>query len=248
MRLIYITTDISAVENSLKKQVAESEASQGFFDMMKMMINVNYQFERMIYHPDYVAIKNEKFDLVILGWCINDFLFGIASHFNAPLVLSVPNRPNSFIRQFTGNPNGISYVPAAFGSSAANKPMSFKERLANYVGVSFEIGMSWFLEYYVQRPLYNRNFPNDRYPTFDESKKNIALVLVSHHFSQGAMEAYLPAMVEVGGLHIKSEPSPLPKVLHFVLILLSFDNHAFFRSISGHSNMARRITKWCHLF
>lgn len=171
-------------------------------------------------HSDYVGIKNEKFDLVILEWCINDYLFGIASHFNVPLVLSVPNRPNSFIRQFTGNPNGISYIPAAFGDSANNNQMSFKERLVNYLTVSFEMAFTKYLEYYLHRPLYEKNFPTDRYPSFDDSKKNIALVLVSHHFSQGPMEAYLPAMVEVGGMHITAKTSPLPDVREYFFFFM----------------------------
>jgi glucuronosyltransferase len=54
------------------------------------------------------------------------------------------------------------------------------------------------------------NFPSDKYPSFSEAKRNVALVLSNHHFSEGAIRPHLPNMVEVGGLTIKEKPDPLP--------------------------------------
>lgn len=56
------------------------------------------------------------------------------------------------------------------------------------------------------------NFPSDRYISYDEAMRNLSLVLLNSHFSQGGVRPYVPAMIEVGGLQVKPTPDPLPEV------------------------------------
>ncbi|KAJ6636556.1 UDP-glucosyltransferase 2 [Pseudolycoriella hygida] len=56
-----------------------------------------------------------------------------------------------------------------------------------------------------------QHFPASKnYPTFDEVKRNVSLVFVGHHFSQGAIRPSVPNLIEIGGIQIKDKPDPLP--------------------------------------
>lgn len=56
------------------------------------------------------------------------------------------------------------------------------------------------------------NFPSDRYISYEESQRNLSMILLNSHFSQSGPRPYVPAMIEVGGLQIKPTPDPLPEV------------------------------------
>ena len=59
-------------------------------------------------------------------------------------------------------------------------------------------------------------FLSDIFPshhrTYDESLKNISMVLVNGHFSQGHPRPNVPAVVEVGGIQVKPKANQLPEV------------------------------------
>jgi glucuronosyltransferase len=57
---------------------------------------------------------------------------------------------------------------------------------------------------------YSDNFPQDRYRSYEDSLRNVSLVLLNTHFSSTRPRPYVPNMIEVGGLQVKPEPSPLP--------------------------------------
>lgn len=86
----------------------------------------------------------------------------------------------------------------------------------NFFAVAGEHIIVALSENLIQKPYYERNFPSDRYPSYEEARKYVRLVLVSHHFSQGSIEPNLPAAIDVGGMHIKSANlSALPHVKKF---------------------------------
>lgn len=67
------------------------------------------------------------------------------------------------------------------------------------------------------------NFPSERYISYDEARKNISLVILNSHFSQGVVRPLVPAMVEVGGLQINPTPDKLPEVRNeFFMIIEQF--------------------------
>ena len=77
---------------------------------------------------------------------------------------------------------------------------------------------------FLNLPIPSLNFPPDRYISYEESVKNISLILLNSHFSQGGVRPYVPAMIEVGGLQIKPTPDKLPDVRHFTFILSSIQS------------------------
>lgn len=46
-------------------------------------------------------------------------------------------------------------------------------------------------------------------PTFEEMLRNVSLVIGNSHFSEGVIRPMVPAYVEVGGIQVKPQPTPL---------------------------------------
>lgn len=212
IRKIHVPVNTVELDKMLQKWTNKAEDNGiGLFELLSFFQQVTDVAELMVIHPDYLKIKNEQFDLVYIGWFVNDFHIGIGAHFKCPVIMSIPNRPGVFVRNYVGMPNGVSYIPSSFMSHSG--PMNFQQRLVNFIAIGVETFFTVAMDYYFQDPMYQKHFPANEYPSMYEARKNISLVLVNHHFSQGVLEAYLPAMVEVGGMHIKSEPEPLPSVI-----------------------------------
>ncbi|KAG4070815.1 hypothetical protein HA402_011041 [Bradysia odoriphaga] len=176
--------------------------------ILKLIHPLMSQTAATLKHPKVVELKKESFDLLIVGWFFNEFTLGLSGHFHCPSVVIFPNVNNYLMRKFAGSPNSVSTVPAPFVSSKT--PMTFLQRLANFFVALMEPVMIETVDYMYNRPMYNEAFPPDIYPTFDEVVKNVSLVLLSQHFSERPAEALVPGLIEVAGMHIKKEPSPLP--------------------------------------
>ena len=64
--------------------------------------------------------------------------------------------------------------------------------------------------FFLFETIFSYNFPPDRYRSYDDSLKNVSLLLLNTHFSSTKSRPYLPNVIEVGGLQVKPVPSPLP--------------------------------------
>ncbi|KAM7348772.1 UDP-glycosyltransferase UGT5-like isoform 4-T4 [Cochliomyia hominivorax] len=178
-------------------------------DLVMTSANNSMQHEKM--QEFLLTHKAGDFDLVILGYFMNDFMLGLGAHFQCPTIMSFMVRPIFSINSIVGNPELPSYVPTLFGN--LKQPMTFVERVKNYVSAFLE---NKILANYMQRrtgEMYRYNFPADRYPPLEEVYKNVSLVLTNHHFSQGPIRPNVPALIEIGGIQIKEKPDPLPKDL-----------------------------------
>ncbi|XP_065364276.1 UDP-glycosyltransferase UGT5-like isoform X4 [Calliphora vicina] len=155
--------------------------------------------------------KAGDFDVLILGYFMNDFLLGLGAHFQCPIIISFMVRPIFSINTMVGNPEQPSYVPTLFAN--LKQPLDFGDRVRNYLANFVEHN---FIESYMRKrmqELYGYNFPADRYPPLEEVYKNVSLVLTNHHFSQGPIRPNVPALIEIGGIQIKEQPDPLPNDL-----------------------------------
>ncbi|CRK94520.1 CLUMA_CG008025, isoform A [Clunio marinus] len=152
-------------------------------------------------------MREEKFDLVIVGYFMTEFMLGVADHFKCPSILFSPAMAFDVINQALGNPLGFVanvMVPV--------KEWNFIGRLKTFLATGAELGLTQYLKYRA-RQVYDFNFPADRYRSYDESLQNVSLALINDHFSSGRVRPNLPSMVEIGGLQVKPKPSPLPEDL-----------------------------------
>ncbi|XP_073834860.1 UDP-glycosyltransferase UGT4-like isoform X1 [Musca autumnalis] len=153
--------------------------------------------------------KAGDFDVMILGYFMNEFMLGLGAHFQCPIILSFMVQPIFLINRMIGNPSESSYVPNLY--TGLKQPLSFRARIRNYLSSIFEQKiLATILEWQTGK-LYRYNFPADRYPPLEEVYKNVSLVLTNHHFSQGPIRPNVPALIEIGGIQIKEKPDPLPQ-------------------------------------
>ena len=87
--------------------------------------------------------------------------------------------------------------------------MTLMQRLGNLAYLTFE---RLFLNFYYlpkQAELYAKYFPHLKRSMYDV-RKNAALVLLNSHVSLSFPRPYMPNQIEVGGMHINRQRTPLP--------------------------------------
>lgn len=124
----------------VRKEIEESMESmskaKGFdsfkimMSMMKTMVNLQYD---LMFTEEFQNVINgdTKFDLLILGYVMNDFQLAVAQQLKIPVVVSWVNFPMPMVNDLIGNPNAISYVPNAMLGN--EQPMNFISRLKSYI-------------------------------------------------------------------------------------------------------------------
>lgn len=158
--------------------------------------------------------SEQQFDLFVLGYHFNEPLLGIAAHFRCPSVVISPAPAMKPIRDFVGNPAAVATTPI-FSRSGGNADIlpKFSERFFLFVGYIVEYAITETINRFLHEPIYAKHFPAAiGYPTYDEVMKNVSLVLVNHHFSQGDFRPMYPNIVDIGGIQIRAQPKSLPEV------------------------------------
>lgn len=168
----------------------------------------------LLRHPKFLPLKNESFDLLVIGWFLNDYALGLSGHFHCPSVVISPNVNMYPIRRFSGSSNSVSTIPSVL--MGVSSKMAFFDRVYNLFAYAMECLMFEFSFYFYSMPYYNEEFPPDKYPSYEEVLRNVSLVLVAQHFSGQVPEALLPNVIEIEGIHVKKEPSPLPTVWRYL--------------------------------
>ncbi|SPP82269.1 UDP-glucuronosyltransferase 1-5 [Drosophila guanche] len=159
--------------------------------------------------PRFQRIYETKFDLMIMGYFINDFQLGVAAKLNVPVIISWMNAPIPIIDDFTGNPIEVAYVPNM--ATFATHPMGLVKRAENLVKYLFLRYMATVLDIRVTRH-FRDNFGEEKgLRSLSEMRRNISLAFVNCHLiSEGPIRPLVPAIVEIGGIQVKDTPDPLP--------------------------------------
>ncbi len=162
-----------------------------------------------LHHPSFKALlRSAEFDGVIHGFAMNTFQVGIGVHFDCPSIMlsSVPLIPP--IAHMVGHPMHPEAVPNFLTDYKGE--MNFFQRVGNFMITAMTIIVALYQEY-LNEQYYNAYFTSDKYPTYDVAKKNIALMLVNDHFTQGGVRPLLPNTIEVSGLQVTDRVDPLPQ-------------------------------------
>lgn len=162
-----------------------------------------------INHPVFQKImKEQSFDAVIHGFTLNSFQLGLSAHFKCPSILLSSVPMNGAFSEMVGQPLNPEAVPSIIVSTFKGS-MTFWQRFLNFFVVWLEKGLGLY-QNYMNAKYYESNFPSDRYPSFAEVRRNVSLFLSNDHFSQGTVKPNLPNVIDIGGLQMSSNPSPLP--------------------------------------
>lgn len=80
--------------------------------------------------------KAGDFDAVLLGYFMNDFMFGLGAHFQCPIIISTSISTIFSTNHMIGNPIEASYVPTLF--LGPKQLLSFTMKVKNFLSLVFE--------------------------------------------------------------------------------------------------------------
>lgn len=160
-----IVTTLKLKDTNSKHILLEpaEEERRLFEDGLNRMTTSKNSFERIIAHVVTVAymtnmqynvlksskfrkvLKEEKYDLLLLGYFFNDFQLAIAAQLNIPVLISWLVSPFGVVNSFTGNPNEMSYVPNLMVSD--KQPMNFGQRLTTFLVSGVFYGLEKYTNY-----------------------------------------------------------------------------------------------------
>ncbi|EDW69911.1 UDP-glucosyltransferase 2 isoform X1 [Drosophila virilis] len=147
--------------------------------------------------------SGEKFDLLIVDLFLSDALLGFAYYYGVPTVAISPTGANSWLNNMFGNPQSASLDPSNF--LPFTERMSTRQRIANTLMSTFERLTYNFFHLISQQSVYSSHFEVlvNELPNYRDLSKNLSLALINSHPAMDYPRAYLPNMLEVGGLHLR---------------------------------------------
>lgn len=156
--------------------------------------------------------EDTKFDLVICEQFFQEATYILAHKYNTPLVLITTF--GNCMRHNIANRNPLQLATVISEFLDVRNPTSFLGRLRNFYFTVYEYvyWRYWFLE--DQEKLVRKYLPDlpTPVPSLYEMQKKASLMLTNGHFSFDAPTAYLPNIVEVGGIHLSKTDTKLPEV------------------------------------
>lgn len=203
-------------ERSIDKQLTEmaSEKNSMISTLIRLLTGMSAMIESQVdilSDPRFLRIYETKFDLMFMGYFLNDFQLGVAHKLKVPVIVAWMQAPIPVIDSLVGNPLETAYVPILGLTSERGKPLGFVQRVTNF---AMNLAVHGIAEvFYVQvHKYYARLFGNEpNFPSVAEMKRNISMVFTnSHLISEGPIRPLVPASVEIGGIQIKEKPDPLP--------------------------------------
>ncbi|KAH8242387.1 hypothetical protein KR032_004214, partial [Drosophila birchii] len=146
--------------------------------------------------------SGERFDLLIVDLFLSDALLGLAFYYGIPTVAISPTGANSWLNNMFGNPQSSSLDPSNF--LPFTERMNTKQRIVNSLMSTFERLTYNFFHLISQQSVYTNHFELlvKELPLYRDLTKNLSLALINSHPGLHYPRAYLPNMVEVGGLHL----------------------------------------------
>lgn len=202
-----------SIENQMTQMAGEKNSILD--TLIRLLTGMSAMIESQVdilSDPRFQPIYETKFDLMFMGYFLNDFQLGVAHKLRVPVIVDWMQAPIPVIDSFVGNPLEISYVPLLGMTTEQGKPLGFVKRLSNF---ALNLALHGIAEiFYVRANQYYADlFGNEpNFPTLAEMKRNISMVFTNSHLvSEGPIRPLVPASVEIGGIQIKEKPDPLPE-------------------------------------
>lgn len=144
-----------------------------------------------------------NFDVIVLEAFLNEALLGLGVHFQAPIISFPPFGASKLTNDMVGSPAPVEYVPHV--TLAFTDNMTFVQRMINTL-TSIAESMFVNLVYLPAHEKLLHEFFGPNTPSLSSLQTNVSLVLLNTHFTLNYPRPYMNNMIEVGGLHIQSEP------------------------------------------
>ncbi|KAH8419631.1 hypothetical protein KR222_011178 [Zaprionus bogoriensis] len=223
----------AALDGIREIRIEEQNLSQNWLDMgmsfeaeQMHAQSVMERFTRMIYagttnvdlllsdgQVRKLLTSGEKFDLLIVDLFLSEALLGLSYYYGIPTVAISPTGANSWLNNMFGNPQSSSLDPSNF--LPFTERMNTRQRIVNTLMSTFERLTYNFFHLISQQSIFSNHFELlvHELPNYRDLSKNLSLALINSHPAMDYPRAYLPNMLEVGGLHLL-EPSQLQVPTH----------------------------------
>nr|AEW43142.1 UDP-glycosyltransferase UGT47A2 [Helicoverpa armigera] len=164
--------------------------------------------------PAVKALLNstETFDLVIVEVFGSDCFLPLGKKYEAPVVGLLSSVPLPWVNEQLGNPEATSYVPSYM--VGYGQRMTLWERFSNTMAVIIAKVLYRYKSQIPSQAISDRLFGPG--PKLESLAENYSLVLSNSHFSINEVRPLVPALVEVGGLHLDDAPI-LPRQMQKLL-------------------------------
>ncbi|XP_046412504.1 UDP-glucosyltransferase 2-like [Neodiprion fabricii] len=163
------------------------------------------EFKKLIEEPQ----TNPPYDLVITELLYANCYFAFGRHFKVPVVAVSMSALPPYISEPLGNPVNTAFVSEHIDGSILH--MNFWQRFKNTLH-------TWWTNYRIRRVTEAQNsivkthFGPDM-PDIRELERDLSLLLVNSHHSLNGVRPFTPAIVEIGGLHVRDDGTELPEEL-----------------------------------
>ncbi|KAM8708079.1 hypothetical protein ACLKA7_015106 [Drosophila subpalustris] len=182
--------------------------------------------------------SGEKFDLLIVDLFMSEALLGLAYYYGVPTVAISPTGANSWLNNMFGNPQSSSLDPSNF--LPFTERMNTRQRIVNTLMSTFERLTYNFFHLISQQSVYSNHFELlvHQLPNYRELSKNLSLALINSHPALDYPRAYLPNMLEIGGLHLL-EPTELKVPNHVRSFIESAPGGVIYMSLGAEVQTAQ---------
>lgn len=156
--------------------------------------------------------SRKPFDLIVTEFFSTDCLLGVSHVMQVPFVglSSCALMPWHYDR--IGLPDSPGYIPSEF--STFTERMNYWERMENWF-ITRTVKLLYRLVEWNDNRLLRKKF-GDGVPDVRDIAKNTSLLLVNQHYTLSGARPLVPAVVEIGGVHIGPQ-KPLAAELKSVL-------------------------------
>ncbi|KAH8294652.1 hypothetical protein KR018_000880 [Drosophila ironensis] len=192
---------------------ANKEKLREMKSMTKIMINAglnvlaNFEVQKLMK-------SNVTYDLVVIEPSFTDLLYGMAAHFQAPLMGISTCGADWNLNNLVGDSSSVMVEPLM--PTDIRSSGSFWDRLYNWYFTSEE----WLLIELVFLPkvrMVHNYFFGHLKQDFLEIRYSFSMILLNQHFSFIRARPSVPGMVEVAGFHIPRKPPKLPANLQLFI-------------------------------
>ncbi|KAJ9591508.1 hypothetical protein L9F63_001945 [Diploptera punctata] len=209
----YTEIDISNMIPIWKKEVKYNKIKQDAHSLISVITalgNACTEICKVLFEmQELKSLREGTFDLVMTGWHVHPCTYGYAYHFSAPLIGISSFGLIYESHRSIGNPTHPIYSTELFQPYL--KHPTFWEKLERLEYYIWNIWW-WHLDLVPQQDKIARQYFGKNMPYLEDLKNNVSLVFTAVQTNYYAAVPKVPALIEIGPIHIK-EMKPMPKDL-----------------------------------
>lgn len=199
------------------KVLSHSDLSMAYDSAQAFKYIANTNCRKLVNNQEVQElIRSAKhFDLVIVEQFVTDCGLAIAHKLNAPTIGMTAHILMSWTYSRLGAPNHPAFVPNHYFASGT-KP-NFFDRIKSVI---LNFGMNLYYTHVIQssdQEIVNEVYP-DMPPLEDLGRNILSLIAINQYFPLTGSRLYGSNVVEVGGIHIKTNVSLEDKVRNLIFI------------------------------